>query len=253
MNPDLVSQVLVITGASRGIGAATARLAGRRGWAVAVNYNSNPDKAADVVRDIEKAGGRAVAIQADVSTEAGVTRLFTETDRQLGAITGLFNNAGIVPLNKLITEVDAASLERVWRINITGMFLSAREAVKRMSLKTGGKGGAIVNMSSAAAYIGGGGGMLAYGASKGSMDTFTLGMAQECGPQGIRVNAVRPGLIETTIHDDSGVVDRIKKLVHMVPMGRSGQPEEVAELVLYLLSPAASYVNGSIVNVGGGR
>jgi NAD(P)-dependent dehydrogenase (short-subunit alcohol dehydrogenase family) len=245
--------VLVITGASRGIGAATARLAGARGWAVAVNYNANPDKAAQVVRDIEKAGGKAVAIQGDVSTEEGVVHLFSETDKQLGTVTALFNNAGIVPLNKLITEVDAASLERVWRINMTGKFLAAREAVKRMSTKAGGKGGAIVNMSSAAAYIGGGGGMLAYAASKGSMDTFTLGMAQECGPQGIRVNAVRPGLIETTIHDDSGVVDRIKKLVHMVPMGRSGEPEEVAELVLYLLSPAASYVNGAIVNIGGGR
>jgi NAD(P)-dependent dehydrogenase (short-subunit alcohol dehydrogenase family) len=248
-----MSKVLVITGASRGIGAATARLGGARGWSVAVNYNSNPEKAADVVRDIEKAGGKAVAIQGDVSTEEGVTRLFAETDRQLGPVTALFNNAGIVPLNKLITEVDATNLERVWRVNMTGKFLSAREAVKRMSTKTGGKGGAIVNMSSAAAYIGGGGGMLAYGASKGSMDTFTLGMAQECGPQGIRVNAVRPGLIETTIHDDSGVQDRIKKLVHMVPMGRSGLPEEVAETVLYLLSPQASYVNGAIVNVGGGR
>ncbi len=253
MSPNLANNVLVVTGASRGIGAATARLAGRRGWSVAVNYNTHPEKAAEVVADIEKAGGKAVAIQGDVSTEDGVARLFTETDRKLGRVTGLFNNAGIVPLNKLITEVDAAGLAHVWQVNITGMFLSAREAVKRMSTRTGGPGGAIVNMSSAAAYIGGGGGMLAYGASKGAMDTFTIGMSQECGPQGIRVNAVRPGLIETTIHDDSGVVDRIKKLVHMVPLGRSGEPEEVAELVLYLLSPAASYVNGSIVNIGGGR
>ena len=248
-----MSNVLVITGASRGIGAATARLAGSRGWAVAVNYNTNPAKAEEVVADIVETGGKAVAIKADVATEEGILHLFAETDRLLGSVTGLFNNAGIVPLNKLITDVDGANLERVWRINITAKFLAAREAVKRMSTKTGGKGGAIVNMSSAASYIGGGGGMLAYAASKAAIDCFTTGMSQECGPQGIRVNAIRPGLIETTIHDDSGVKDRVKKLVHMVPMGRAGQPEEVAETVRWLLSPQASYVNGAIVNVGGGR
>ncbi len=248
-----MSKVLVITGASRGIGAATARLAGKRGWAVAVNYNTNPDKAEEVVRDIAASGGKAVAIQGDVSTEAGAVRLFAETDRQLGRVTALFNNAGIVPLNRLIQDVEAAELDRSWRINITSLFLAAREATRRMSTASGGTGGAIVNMSSAAAYIGGGGGMLCYAASKAAADTMTIGMAHELGAQGIRVNAIRPGLIETTIHDDSGVKDRIKKLVHMVPMGRSGQPEEVGETVLWLLSEQASYVNGAIVNVGGGR
>jgi NAD(P)-dependent dehydrogenase (short-subunit alcohol dehydrogenase family) len=248
-----MSKVLVITGASRGIGAATARLAGARGWAVAVNYNTKPDKAEAVVRDITAAGGKAVAIQGDVSTEEGATRLFAETDRQLGRVTGLFNNAGIVPLNKLMQDVDAADLDRVWRINITGMFLAAREAARRMSTKTGGSGGAIVNMSSAASYIGGGGGMLCYAASKGAADTMTIGMAQELTPQGIRVNAIRPGLIETTIHDDSGVKDRLKKLVHLVPMGRTGKPEEVGETVMWLLSEQASYISGALVNVGGGR
>ncbi len=248
-----MSNVLVVTGASRGIGAATARLGAANGWAVAVNYSSNPAKAADVVEAIKAIGGMAVAIKADVSTEEGAKHLFAETDRQLGPVTRLFNNAGIVPLNKLMQDVDAAQLEHVWRVNITGKFLCAREATKRMSTALGGKGGAIVNMSSAAAYLGGGGGMLAYAASKSAIDALTRGMANELAPQGIRVNAIRPGLIETTIHDDSGVKDRIKKLVHLVPMGRAGQPEEVAEAVLWLLSDKASYVSDTIMDVGGGR
>lgn len=245
--------VLVVTGASRGIGAATARLGGKRGYKVAVNYNNNPEKAAEVVRDIEAAGGTAVAIQGDVATEEGATRLFAETDQKLGTVTALFNNAGIVPLNALIQDVKAADLDRVWRINITSQFLCAREAARRMSTKSGGKGGAIVNMSSAASYVGGGGGMLSYATSKGAMDTFSRGLAMELAPQGIRVNAVRPGLIETTIHDDSGVKGRLASLVHLVPLGRTGKPEEVAEAVLWLLSDQASYVVDSLVDVGGGR
>jgi NAD(P)-dependent dehydrogenase (short-subunit alcohol dehydrogenase family) len=246
-------KVLVVTGASRGIGAATARLGGARGYAVAVNYNRNPEKAAEVVTAITSAGGTAVAIQGDVSTEEGATRLFAETDTKLGPVTHLFNNAGIVPLNALIQDVKAEDLERVWRINITGMYLCAREAARRMSTKTGGTGGAIVNMSSAASYIGGAGGMLAYATSKGAMDTFTRGLALELAPQGIRVNAVRPGLIETTIHDDSGVKDRLKHLTPLVPLGRTGKPEEVAEAVLWLLSDQASYVVDSLIDIGGGR
>jgi NAD(P)-dependent dehydrogenase (short-subunit alcohol dehydrogenase family) len=248
-----MANVLVITGGSRGIGAATARLAGRRGWAVAVNYNANRAAADEVVADIRSAGGEAVAIAADVSTEAGATELFAAVDRQFGTLTGLFNNAGIVNWSVPIQEVSAEMMDRLWRINITSQFLCAREAAKRMSTKSGGKGGAIVNMSSAAAVIGGGGGMIPYAASKGAIDTMTRGLAAELGPQGIRVNAVRPGLIETSIHDETGVPDRLKRLVTGVPMGRTGQPEEVAEAVLWLLSPAASYVNNAFVDIGGGR
>lgn len=245
--------VLIITGASRGIGAATAIMAARRGWHVAVNYNQNAARADEVVAKIRASGGHAEAIRGDVSTEEGAVHLFTESDRKLGPVAGLFNNAGIVHVNTLITGFDPALLEHHWRTNITSQFLCAREAVKRMSTRSGGKGGAIVNMSSRAAVIGGGGGALAYAASKGAIDTFTHGLALEVAAQGIRVNAVRPGLIETEIHDDTGDLDRLKRLGSLVPMGRTGPPEEVAEAVVWLLSPAASYVTGSLLDVGGGR
>jgi NAD(P)-dependent dehydrogenase (short-subunit alcohol dehydrogenase family) len=245
--------VLVVTGGSRGIGAATARLGAASGYAVAVNYVRNAARAKAVVDEITRTGGRAVAIKADVSSEPEVVDLFKTVDRELGPVTALFNNAGIVHRAKLITEFDAAELERMWRVNITSQFLCAREAVKRMSTRNGGKGGAIVNMSSAAAYLGGGGGALAYAASKGAIDTFTRGLALELAPQGIRVNAVRPGLIETEIHADIGDPQRLAKLGPTVPMGRVGQPEEVAEAVLWLLSPRASFVTDSIIDVGGGR
>ncbi len=245
--------VLIITGASRGIGAATAKLAGARGWAVAVNYNSSADRAEAVVSAIQKSGGKAVAIKADVGTADGVVRLFAETDRQLGRVTGLFNNAGIVHAYKPITELTAEELQNHWRINITSQFLCAGEAVKRMSTKAGGNGGAIVNMSSRASIIGGANGMLAYAASKGAIDTFTKGLSVDVAPLGIRVNAVRPGLIETEIHDATGDKDRLKKLVGLVPQGRVGTAEEVGETVLWLLSPQASYVTGTHVDIGGGR
>lgn len=248
-----MSGVLIITGASRGIGAATAKLAGARGWAVAVNYNSNAAKADDVVAAIKRAGGKAVAIKADVSTASGVRHLFAETDRQLGPATALFNNAGIVHAYKPVTELSEEELQDHWRINITGQFLCAGEALKRMSTKAGGKGGAIVNMSSRAAIIGGPGGMLAYAASKGAIDTFTKGLSIDAAPLGVRVNAIRPGLIDTEIHDDTGDKERLKKLVGFVPMGRVASPEEVGEVVLWLLSPAASYVTGTWVDIGGGR
>lgn len=248
-----MDQVLVITGASRGIGAATAKLAGTRGWSVAVNYNASAAKAEEVVAAIVDAGGKAVAIKADVSTTAGVRHLFAETDRQLGAVTGLFNNAGIVHAYKPVTELTEDELQDHWRINITSQFLCAAEALKRMSTKAGGKGGAIVNMSSRASIIGGAGGMLAYGASKGAIDTFTKGLSIDAAPLGIRVNAIRPGLIETEIHDDTGDKERLKKLVGFVPMGRVAAAEEVGEVVLWLLSPAASYVTGTWVDISGGR
>jgi NAD(P)-dependent dehydrogenase (short-subunit alcohol dehydrogenase family) len=245
--------VLIVTGASRGIGAATAKLAGARGWAVAVNYNASADRAEAVVAAIKKSGGKAVAIKADVSTAAGVKHLFAETDKQLGPVTGLFNNAGIVHAYTPISELTEKELNEHWRINITSQFLCAGEAVKRMSTKSGGRGGAIVNMSSRASMIGGANGMLAYAASKGAIDTFTKGLSIDGAPLGIRVNAVRPGLIETEIHDDTGDKDRLKKLVGLVPQGRVGTAEEVGETVLWLLSDAASYVTGALVDIGGGR
>ena len=245
--------VLIVTGGSRGIGAATAKLGGARGYKVAVNYNRNPAHAEAIVNEIEKAGGRAIAVQADVSREDDVVRLFETVDRELGPVTALFNNAGIVHLMKPITEVVASELDEMWRVNITSQFLCAREAAKRMSTKLGGKGGAIVNMSSAAARLGGANGSISYAASKGAIDTFTTGLALELAPQGIRVTAVRPGLIETTIHDDMGDKERLAKLGPTVPLGRTGKPEEVAEVVLFLLSPQASYVTNTIIDIGGGR
>jgi NAD(P)-dependent dehydrogenase (short-subunit alcohol dehydrogenase family) len=245
--------IIVITGGSRGIGAATARMAAARGYQVAVNYNASPDAAHAVVADITKAGGTAVAIAADVSTDAGATRLFAECDRLLGPVTALFNNAGIIHTNMSILGVTAEVLEQQWRVNVTSQFLCAREAVRRMSTKTGGRGGSIVNMSSRAAVIGGAHTSLPYAASKGAIDTFTHGLALEVASQGIRVNAVRPGLIETTIHNDTGDLERLKKLTPLVPQGRTGTPDEIAEGVLWLLSPAASYVTASLVDLGGGR
>lgn len=245
--------ILIVTGGSRGIGAATARLAAERGYKVAVNYNRNPDRAAAVVEEIERSGGRAIAIQADAGREADVVRLFETVDTELGRVTALFNNAGIVHLMKPITEVEQAELDDMWRVNITSQFLCAREAAKRMSTRLGGQGGAIVNMSSAAARLGGANGALSYAASKGAVDTFTHGLALELAPQGIRVNGVRPGLIETEIHDDMGDKERLAKLAPTVPMGRTGKPEEVAEAVLWLLSPQASFVTDCNIDVGGGR
>lgn len=248
-----MSKVLIVTGGGRGIGAAAARLAGRSGFAVAVNYQSNAGAAQSVVDDIVGAGGRAIAVQADVTTEEGVQSLFETSDRELGTLDGLFNNAGIVTLYRPIQELPIDEIEATWRSNLTSQFLCAREAAKRMSTKTGGKGGAIVINSSAASRIGGANGMLAYAASKGATDTFTTGLALELGPQGIRVNAVRPGLIETTLHDATGDLQRLQNLVGGVPMGRTGTAEEVAEAVVWLLSDAASYVNGAHVDVTGGR
>ena len=248
-----MSKVLVVTGGSRGIGAATARMAGRSGYAVAVNYHSNSEAAQSVVDDIVGAGGRAVAIQADVSTDDGARTLFETTDRELGRLDGLFSNAGTVTEYCAIQDVRLEDIETIWRSNITSQFLCAREAARRMSTKSGGKGGSIVINSSAAARIGGANGMLAYAASKGATDTFTTGLALELGPQGIRVNAVRPGLIETTLHDMTGDKQRLEKLVGGVPIGRTGTADEVGEAVLWLLSDASSYVSGAHLDVGGGR
>jgi NAD(P)-dependent dehydrogenase (short-subunit alcohol dehydrogenase family) len=241
--------MVIVTGASRGIGAAVARLAARRGYAVAVNYRSSPDAAHAVVREIEAAGGRAKAIQADVAHESDILKLFDEATRALGPVTALVNNAGITGGSGRVADLTAECLEDVIRLNVVGALLCAREAIRRMSTAMGGKGGAIVNISSVAATLGAPGEYVHYAASKGAIDTMTVGLAKELAAEGIRVNAVAPGLIDTEIHEP-GRVDRI---VPQVPMRRIGTAEEVAEAVLYLLSDAAAYVTGTVLRVSGGR
>jgi NAD(P)-dependent dehydrogenase (short-subunit alcohol dehydrogenase family) len=245
--------VLLVTGGSRGIGAATALLAARKGYAVAVNYTSNEAAAADVVRSIESAGGQALAVQADVAKEDEVLRMFEQVDAKLGRLTALVNNAGIVDRAQRLDEMSLERLKRMFDVNLLGSFLCAREAVRRMSTKHGGKGGAIVNVSSAAARLGAAGQYVDYAAAKGAIDVLTLGLAKEVANEGIRVNAVRPGLIETDIHASGGLPNRVRDLQHLVPMQRGGSAEEVAQAIVWLLSPEASYTTMSLVDVSGGR
>jgi len=244
---------LVVTGASRGIGAATARLAAANGYAVAVNYATARAEAESVVGEIVAAGGIAHAIAGDVSREADVLSLFAEAHETLGPIVGLVNNAGVTGGSARVVEVSAEQLQRTLAVNVTGSFLCAREAVRRMAHSRGGVGGAIVNVSSIAARLGGAGEWVHYAASKGAIDSFTRGLAIEVAADGIRVNAVSPGLIETDIHATSSIPNRLATLAPTVPMRRAGTPEEVAETILWLLSEKASYVSGTIVDVGGGR
>ncbi|WP_399681210.1 SDR family oxidoreductase [Xenophilus sp.] len=246
-------QVLLITGGSRGIGAATALMAARQGFAVAVNYASHSLAADEVVRRIRAEGGSAITVQADVGNEAQVEAMFRKVDAKLGRLTALVNNAGVVDATARVDEMDAKRLERMLRINVIGSFLCAREAVRRMSTRHGGAGGAIVNLSSAAARLGSPGQYVDYAASKGAIDTFTVGLAKEVADQGIRVNAVRPGLIDTEIHASGGMPTRAFDLAGTVPMQRTGTADEVAAAICWLLSAEASYTTGTLLDVGGGR
>ena len=245
--------VVIITGASRGIGAATARLAAQRGYAVCVNYATNREAADRVVSEFAKAGGRAIAVQADVAKEADVIRLFDATAKGLGPVTALVNNAGILEQQMRLDEMDAERLDRVFATNITGSFLCAREAVRRMSTKHGGGGGAIVNVGSMASRLGSPGEYIDYAASKGAIDSLTIGLAREVAEEGIRVNAVRPGVIRTEIHASGGEPGRVDRVAKAVPMKRGGEPEEVAQAILWLLSSESSYSTGTFIDVSGGR
>lgn len=245
--------ILLVTGASRGIGAATARLAAAQGWAVAVNYTANAAAAEAVVHDIRAAGGTAIAVQADVANEAQVLAMFEAVDTQLGRLSGLVNNAGVVDVSARVDEMSVARLKRMFDVNVIGAMVCAREAVRRMSTRHGGSGGAIVNLSSAAARLGSPNQYVDYAAAKGAIDVFTVGLAKEVAAEGIRVNAVRPGLIDTDIHASGGLPDRVRELQHLVPMQRGGSADEVAQAVVWLLSPAASYTTMSLVDVSGGR
>ena len=248
-----MNKILIITGGSRGIGAATARLAAADGYAVCISYLRNKPAADVVVQEIAKAGGKAIAVAADVAVEADVVRLFETVDAQLGRVTALVNNAGILERHMRVEEMDAGRLSRVLAANVIGSFLCAREAVKRMSTRHGGSGGAIVNLSSVASTLGSPNEYVDYAASKGAIDTFTLGLAKEVAAEGIRVNAVRPGVIYTDIHANGGEPGRVDRVKSAVPMLRGGQPEEVARAILWLLSDAASYSTGAILDVAGGR
>ena len=245
--------VIAITGGGRGIGAATAKLAAARGYAVCVNYLHSREPAEDVVRQITARDGRAIAIQADISSEPDVLSLFDQVDSQLGHLSALVNNAATLEGQMRLDSMEAARIGRILAVNVVGSMICAREAVKRMSTRHGGSGGAIVNVSSGAAKYGSPGEYVDYAASKGAVETFTIGLAREVADEGIRVNAVRPGFIYTELHAKGGEPERVERVKTLVPMQRGGQPEEVASAILWLLSAEASYVTGTIVDVSGGR
>ncbi|MGB0562170.1 MAG: SDR family oxidoreductase [Spirulinaceae cyanobacterium] len=248
-----MEKVLVVTGGSRGIGAATALLAGQKGYAICVNYLHNQAAAQNVVDELEKMGVRAIAVAADVASEDQVNHLFKTVDKQLGRVTALVNNAGILEQQMRVEKMDVARLKRIFATNITGSFLCAREVIKRMSIKRGGIGGAIVNVSSIASRLGAPGEYVDYAASKGAIDSMTIGLAKEVADEGIRVNAVRPGFIYTDIHADGGEPNRVERVKDSLPLKRGGQAREVANAILWLLSDEASYTTGTFIEVAGGK
>ncbi len=248
-----MNKVLLVTGGGRGIGAATALLAAKQGWAVAVNYTANSLAADEVVRQIRAAGGQAISVKADVADETQVLRMFEHIDAKLGRLSGLVNNAGVVDVSARVDEMSVARFKRMFDINVIGSLICAREAVRRMSTKHGGEGGSIVNVSSAAARLGSPNQYVDYAAAKGAIDAFTIGLSKEVAAEGIRVNAVRPGLIDTEIHASGGLPNRVKDLQHLVPAQRGGTAEEVAQAIVWLLSDAASYTTMSFLDVSGGR
>jgi len=252
-DPRKAPRVLLITGASRGIGAATARLAGQRGYRVCVNYRVNREAAEAVVHAITIGGGEAIAIAADIANESEVVRMFAACDEALGPLSGLVNNAGVLEQQKRVDAMDRARLQRVFATNVFGAFACAREAVRRMSTQHGGRGGAIVNVSSSAARLGSPGEYVDYAASKGAIDTFTRGLAAEVAQEGIRVNAVRPGFIYTDIHSSGGEPDRVDRVKAFVPMKRGGTADEAARAILWLLSDEASFTTGGFIDVSGGK
>ncbi len=248
------AKAILITGGSRGIGRAAAILAGQRGWSVAVNYVGNAAAAAETVAAVTAAGAKAIAVRGDVAVEADVIAMFDEAEKAFGPLDGLVNNAGIVALGQPLAEMPAERLKRVFDTNVFGAYLCAREAARRMSRSRGARGGAIVNLSSAAARLGSPNEYVDYAGSKAAIDTMTIGLSKELGPEGIRVNAIRPGLIDTEIHASSGSPDRAHRLANLVPMGRPGTAEEVAQTIVWLLDEANSgYVTGAIIDVTGGR
>jgi NAD(P)-dependent dehydrogenase (short-subunit alcohol dehydrogenase family) len=246
-------KTLLITGASRGIGAATARLAAERGYSLCLNYRTNAAAADMLVEEIKAKGGNAIAVQADVGSEPDVIRMFHDVDKAFGGLSALVNNAGIVEQQSRLEAMNPARLQRIFATNVIGGFLCAREAVSRMSTRNGGKGGVIVNVSSMAAKLGAPGEYIDYAATKAALDAMTVGLAKEVAGESIRVNGVRPGIIDTEIHASGGEPNRVERVKDSIPLKRAGQPEEVAKVILWLLSDEASYCTGAFINVSGGR